>query len=149
MSDESKARADARLEAALGGTGRRDPRPSYRLALRYLKDRDPDGFHRARRYFEEELVPEVAGGADPLQAWTEYGRRLAEGLGPGRTMDLDATGRARRLEDPGDAAGLVLYVPDDEQAPVLVLQCPSEPSKAQNAALELLVDGRQTASAYP
>lgn len=148
MTDEMKARADARLEAALRDADRQDPRPYYRHALRHLRDRDPDGLERATRYFEDELVPAVAGEADPLGAWEEFGRRLAEELGPGRTLELDATGRARSPDATGARAGLVLYLPDDEQAPILVLQCPKELSPARTAALELLVEGRQTASAY-
>lgn len=148
MNDDLKARAAARLGAALDGADQGDPRPYYRRVLRYLKDRDAGAFDRATRYFENELVPACAGEADPLEAWLAYGRRLCSELGAGRTMELDSTGRARPVDDPASARGLVLYLPDAETAPVLVLRGPRAPSDAQKAAVELLVHGRQTASAY-
>lgn len=148
MTDDPKARADARLEAALDGATQRDPRPYYRHVLRYLKERDPEAFQRSYRYFESELVPRVAGEADPLDAWLEYGRTLARELGEGRTVELDSSGRARTVHDLGKAQGLVLHIPDAPDAPVLVIRCPGDPSAAQTAAHELLVEGRQAASAY-
>lgn len=147
MTDPS-ARADARLEAALQDADHADPRPLYRPALRYLRDRNPDAFQDALRYYEGELIPAVAGEADPLAAWLDYGRRLARALGTGRLVELDSTGRARPVGDPEDARGLVLHLPDDGSAPALALRRPRDPSKAQQAAFELLVQGRQTASAY-
>lgn len=148
MTDDPKARADARLEAALDGATQRDPRPYYRHVLRYLKDRAPDAFQRSYRYFEEELVPRVAGEADPLEAWLDYGRALAGALGDGRTVEVDSSGRARSVSDLEKARGLVLHIPDSTDAPLLVLRCPREPSPAQKATHELLVEGRPAASAY-
>ncbi|MFO7894902.1 MAG: hypothetical protein R6U63_14305 [Longimicrobiales bacterium] len=143
-----KTRADARLGAALQDADQQDPRPLYRPALKYLRARKPDAFSDALRYFEDELLPAVAGEADPLEAWLDYGRRLARALGDGRLLELDSTGRARPVEDPATARGLVLHIPDDAGAPALTLRYPTDPSPAQRAALELLVEGRQTASAY-
>lgn len=151
MTDDARARADARLEAALDSASARDPRPFYRAVLRHLRERDDQGFRRALRYYEEELVPAVAGEADPLAAWAEYGGVLASVLGAGQTVELDGTGRARRLESAESAIGaegLVLHIPDATDAPVLVLRYPKDPSAAQHAAYELLVQGRQIASAY-
>ena len=143
-----KSRAKARLETALQDADRQDPRPLYRPALKYLRDRDPEGFRDALRYFEEELIPAVAGEADPLAEWLAYGRRLARALGDGRLVELDSTGRARPVSDPAAARGLVLHVPDDSAAPAIALRYPADPSRAQKAAFELLIEGRQTASAY-
>lgn len=148
MTDDPKARADARLEAALADLDYRDPRPFYRSVLRYLRERDQDAFDRALRYFEEELVPAVAGEADPGAAWSEYGAVLARALGSGRMVELDDTGRARGVDTAVGAKGLVLYVPESTDAPVLVLRYPRAVTPAQHAAYELLVEGRQTASAY-
>lgn len=148
MSQDPKARADARLEMALENADQRDPRPFYRNALRYLRESDGPAFQSALRYFEEELVPSVAGEADPLRAWAEYGVVLVRSLGNGRMVELDSTGRARTVEGPGGAVGLVLFVPGAAAAPVVVLRYPANPSAAQHAAYELLVEGRQTASAY-
>lgn len=145
---DPKTRADARLETALQDADRADPRPLYRPALKHLRDRKPDAFQDALRYLEEELIPAVAGEADPLGAWLDYGRRLARALGEGRLVELDSTGRARPVSDPAEARGLVLHLPDDPGAPALALRHPRHPSTAQQAAFELLVEGRQTASAY-
>lgn len=146
--DASRAQADARLETALAAADYRDPRPFYRPALRYLREHDEEGFRRALGYFDEELVPAVAGDGDPLTAWGEYGALLGRSLGPGRIMELDSTGQARPIESVKGASGLVLYLPDDPAPPVLVLRYPTHASAAQHAAHELLVTGRQTASAY-
>lgn len=145
---DPRTRAEARLEAALQDADCADPRPLYRRALRYLRDRQPEAFQAALDYFEEELIPAVASEADPLAAWLDYGRRLARALGDGRLVEMDSTGRARPVTDPAEARGLVLHLPDDATAPALALRCPRDPSKAQQATFELLVDGRQTASEY-
>lgn len=145
---DAKTRADARLETALRDADQKDPRPYYRAALRALKQSDPDSFQEALRYFEEELTPAVAGEADPLDAWAEYGQLLARLMGPGRTVELDSRGRARPTSEPARARGLVLHLPDEARTPATVLRFPGDPSPAQQAAYELLVEGRQTASAY-
>ena len=77
MNDDLRARADARLEAALAGAPWRDPRPFFRPVLKHLKDRDPAGFERAIDHFQSTLIPAVAGDGDPLAEWLEYGRLLA------------------------------------------------------------------------
>ena len=148
MADSERSRADARLETALSGADQQDPRGAYRPVLRYLRDRDDAAFQRVLRYFENTLVPAVAGEADPLAEWLEYGRVLAEELGSGRTLELDSTGRARATQSPEDARGMVVFVPDLPAAPVLLLREPKEASAAQMATRELLVEGRQTASRY-
>ncbi len=148
MTDEMKARADVMLDAAIEEAGQRDPRPFYRIVLRHLRENDEPGFQRALRYFEEELVPAVAGGAAALPAWAEYGLMIGRTLGSGTTVELDPTGRALPVERVVGAVGLVLYIPDAVAAPVLVLRYPQHPSAAQHAAYELLVEGRHTASAY-
>jgi hypothetical protein len=144
-----RQRADAALEAALAaGAGIRDPRPYCRPVLKYLRETDPQAFARAITHFESELVPALAEGADPVRRWLEYGLLLASVLGPGRLMEVDATGRAHPVEDPLTASGLVLHIPDAEATPVLVLRHPSAGSPAQDATVELLAEGRVTASAY-
>ncbi len=148
MTEEMKKRADARLDGALKDADQRDPRPFYRQGLLHLRENDESGFQRALRYFEDELVPAVAGEADPLPFWAEYGLMIGRTLGSGRTVELDPTGRAGPVESVAGAGGLVLYIPDATAAPVLVLRYPKRPSAAQHAAYELLVEGRQTASAY-
>lgn len=148
MTNDATARATARLEAALEAADQRDPRPFYRGPLRYLRERDEGAFGRALRYYEEELVPAVAGETEPLAAWIEYGAVLARELGGGRTVELDGTGRARPVETVTEARGLVFHIPEAVDAPVLVLRYPANATPAQHAAYELLVEGHQTASAY-
>jgi hypothetical protein len=148
MSDDPKREADQRLDAALGADGApRDPRPWFRPTLRFLKERDAGAYDRALAHLDETLIPAVVGGADPLEAWLEYGVLLAELLGPGRTVAVDRTGQAKPTENV-TAEGLVLHLPDADDRPALVLRCPATLSPAQNATVELLVAGRVTASEY-
>jgi hypothetical protein len=149
MTDDPKARADARLASALEDPAApADPRPLFRPALRHLRERDPAAFDRAISHFETVLVPAVAGGAEPLAAWLEYGLLLADALGPGQTVEVDRTGRARPVSDPATATELVLRIPESEDAPCLVLRQPAGASPAQVATVELLVAGRVAASEY-
>lgn len=149
MTDDPKSRAEALLVSALDGPGApADPRPLFRPVLRHLRERHPAAFARAIGHFEETLVPSVAGGADPLRAWLDYGLLLASAVGPGQMVEVDRSGRARPVEDVAAAQGLVLHIPEAEDAPVLVLRQPAVGSSAQVATVELLVAGRVTASAY-
>lgn len=128
----------------------RDPRPFYRPVLKYLRETDPEAFGRALSHYETTLVPAVADGADPLASWLEYGRLLADALGPGETVAVDATGRARSAgeveTDP--TPGLALHIPAAGAAPVLILRYPVPSSPHQDAAVELLAAGRVNASLY-
>jgi hypothetical protein len=146
---EARQRADMALEAALAaGAEIRDPRPYFRPVLKHLREADPEAFSRAIAHFENELVPSLAAGADAVRGWLDYGLLLATAVGPGRLVEVDATGRARPVDDALTARGLVLHIPDAEAAPVLVLRHPSAGSAAQDATVELLAEGRVTASAY-
>jgi hypothetical protein len=141
--NDSVAAAERALEAALRETGARDPREFYRERLRELKRVSPEAYREAVAYYSETLLPRVASGeVEPLAAWTEYGRRLAEALAPGRTVAIDATGRAHAWER-HDAAALVLHVPADEGARALLVGLPPELSPAQRATYDVLVAGKQ------
>lgn len=151
--DDLRPRADARLDSALERSPFRDPRPFYRQVLKQLRARDRDALDRAVRHYEDELIPAVAADGDPLALWLDYGRLLARLAGPGRTLEVDASGRASPVEDdarrdPG-AGSLLLHLPDDAAAPAVVLRCPRDATPAQDASIDLLVLGRQTASAQP
>ena len=148
MEDDLTARAEARLESALENDGVRDPRPGYRTLLKRLRQQDPDAFSASIRYFEEELLPAVAGDADPLKAWLAYGQRLARALAPGRLMEVGPSGRAHAVEEAPEARALLLYLPDEDTLPAIVLRYPRPSTRAQDATVELLVEGRQNASAY-
>lgn len=144
MPDDPQSEADRRLEEALAATGARDPREFYRERLRELKQSDREAYEAAVVYYRDTLVPSVAAGADPLPAWTEYGRRLAELATPGRTVVVDRSGLSEPYRHPAAPDRLVLHFADARNARALVVGIPPEPSRAQKAAYELLVSGRQT-----
>jgi hypothetical protein len=139
---ETRERADALFAAALRRQGARDPREHFRGMLRELKEKDAEGFRRAAAHHDGELVPAiVARGEDPLRAWLEYGRLIAELLAPGRTVFVSSDGAAG--DDPS-AAGehpMVLHLPTSPREPARVLALPAHPSPAQRATLDLLVRG--------
>jgi len=144
MSEDLTTEADRRLEDALAATGARDPREFYRERLRELKQVNPEGYAEAVAFYRDELIPEVASGAgDPLAAWTEYGRRLAEALAPGRTVAVDGTGRAHAYESPAPQDHLILHLPGGRGGRALLVGLPSELTPAQRATYDVLVSGRQ------
>lgn len=139
MATEKRDHADARLEAALHERGLNDPRDGYRMRLRALRETRPDLFERATRYYQEEVLPALVAGADPIETWIEYGRFLAETISPGRTVTIDDTGSARPYSAPSPTGALVLHLPNDRDAASMPLAEPVEPSPAQRAAYDLLV----------
>jgi len=142
MSDQVTQQADRNLEAALEATGARDPREFYRDRLRELKQANPDGYDSAVTYYRETLLPAVAEGTSaPLDAWTEYGKRLAEALMPGRTVSIDETGRSHSYEGPS-LERLILHIPTGKGRALLV-GLPAELSPAQRATYNVLVAGKQ------
>ena len=142
MSDDVTKQADQILEAALEATGARDPREFYRERLQELKQANPDGYKEAVAYYRERLLPSIAEGTAPaLEAWTEYGRRLAEAVAPGRTVSVDDTGLAHEYEDP-DLDRLHLHIPSGKGRALLVGLPPSL-SAAQRATYDVLVAGKQ------
>lgn len=142
--DELQEQADRALEDALAETDSRDPRDFYRERLRELRDRNTSAYDAAVRYYREELLPAVADDDhDPLAAWTEYGRVLAELTAPGRTVVVDETGRAAPYEAPTRPEGLILHLPDARSRPALLVGLPPELSEAQRSTYDWLVAGRQ------
>lgn len=142
MADDLQTRADALLDDALADAGARDPREFYRTRLRELREKDRGAYDRAVAWYKDELLPSIVDGADPLAAWTEYGRTLAELHGPGRTVAIDSRGRAVPYEAPADRAHLVLHLPDAGRDPAHLVGLPLELSDAQRATYEWLVQGR-------
>lgn len=133
-----RARADARSDSVLKGA--RDPRDFYRDRLRALKAQDPDAFRRALAYYEDSLIPAVAAeDSDPRAEWLEYGRVLASLAAKGRTVQIDATGRAAEYARPVPADHLVLHLPDAPSQPALIVGIPAKLSPAQKATHDLLV----------
>lgn len=145
MSEERSTEADRALEAALEATGARDPREFYRERLRELKRAAPEEYETAVAYYRETLIPEVASGSrDPLEAWTEYGRRLAAALAPGRTVSVDESGLAHEYQGP-QLDRLVLHLPDDRGTRALLVGLPPTLTDAQRATYRVLVEGKQRA----
>lgn len=135
-----RSRADARYERALADAGARDPRDFYRKLVRELKERDRDAYHRAVTYYEGTLLPAVVReDSDPLGEWVEYGRVLAALTVPGRTVQVDPSGRARDYARPVPPDALVLHLPEDGAGPALVIGIPPRLSPAQRATNRLLV----------
>jgi hypothetical protein len=144
MDQGVKAEADRRFEEARTAAGARDPRDFYRQALRGLKGSDPDSYERAVRHFESVLMPSIASGeAEPLKAWREYGKLIAELIDAGRTVEIDDSGRARPYTAESPMDRLVLHLPDRRGGRAILVSLPPRPTSAQRAAYELLVRGKQ------
>ncbi len=141
MSDDVTTRADAALERALEETGARDPREFYRERLKELRQHDSAAYATAVSYYKETLLPSIAdGGAAPLDAWTEYGRVLAEAVTPGQTVSIDETGRSGPYEGP-KGGHLVLHLPDGK-GPALLVGLPARLTEPQRATYDVLVAGK-------
>ncbi len=141
MSDDLRDRAEARLDEALEASGARDPREYYRTRLRALREANPTGYEQAVAYYRDVLVPEIAGGAEPLSAWTEYGRTLEQMHGPGHAVSIDPTGRSSVYASPALPDHLVLHLPDAPREPARLVGLPARLSPAQRATYDWLVRG--------
>lgn len=144
QTENPQALADERLEAALEKTGARDPRAVCRERLRQLKGVDEAAFEQALGHYRDRLVPAIAAGEEPLTAWVEYGRTIARLTFRGRTVAIDRTGLAREYATPADPEALVLHLPRGGRGRALLVAQPRDPSPAQQATRDLLVDGRST-----
>lgn len=145
MDPELKEKADARLEEALEEAGARDPRDYYRDMLRELKGRDPGAYDEAVEHFQETLTPEIASGQrNPLEAWREYGRKLAQWIAEGRTVEIDDTGLSHPHDPSTHRDHLVVHLPDDTGEKAILVSLPAEVTSAQRATYDLLVAGKQT-----
>jgi hypothetical protein len=141
---EIQKKADQRFREALERSGARDPREYYRERLRTLKADDPDAYRRAVAYYTDTLIPSVAAGEDDaLHAWREYGRFIAQLTAPGRTVEVDASGRAHPYDPPTTADRMVLHIPEGRVTRALLVGLPAQPSSAQMATYDLLVAGKQ------
>ena len=137
-------KAEDILDEALEATGARDPREYYRQRLREIRQSSSAAYDDAVAYYQETLVPSIAEGrADPLPAWTEYGRTLSALLAPGRTVSIDRTGRAEPYEAPVEPDRLVLHLPDGRKTRAMLVGLPIDLSDAQRATFDWLVQGRQ------
>jgi hypothetical protein len=142
MTNDLRSRADARLIAGLAALELADPREEYRDRLRGLRDANPAVFEGARRHYETEVLPALAGDGDAVECWIEYGGWLADLSAPGKLLEIDGAGRARPWSGPPKAGTLVLHVPDDRSAAAMATAMPLDPTAPQRAAYDLLVMGR-------
>ncbi len=137
---EKRARAEARLEAALVERGLEDPRPAYRERLRSLRETHPAAFDQALGYYEASTIVDLAGTADPVDTWVEYGRVIGELTGPGALVAIDTDGRATPYAPPLPPRTMVLHIPEDTSNPILAAAVPRDASAAQRAAHGMLVE---------
>jgi hypothetical protein len=141
MDAQLRSRAEERLRAAATAQGLADPRPPYRERLRLLRESGTAAFDAAISHYETVVLPALAT-ADALQTWTVYGGYLGGLTGEGRLMAIDASGRAAPWEPPVQTGALILFIPQDTAADVLVALQPLAPTAAQTATLDLLVNRR-------
>lgn len=144
MDEATRKEADRRFEEAIATSGARDPRDFYRTALRHLKDLNPEGYKQAVDHFQTVLGPSVASGeAEPVSAWREYGKLIAELTGQGRTVAIDETGLAEAFSPQTPLERMVLHLPDAKGMRGIVVSLPPTLSPAQRATYDLLVQGKQ------
>lgn len=144
MSSDPKQAAEARFAEALAATGARDPRNYYRDKLRELKHNNPEGYAEGVAYYQQTLIPSIAGGkADPLEAWRDYGLLIARLTAPGRPVSVDPDGRSRPFQPPGERNDMVLHMPGKRRAHPILVTLPPKPSAAQMATFDWLVAGRR------
>lgn len=139
MDAQLRTTAEQRLTDAAAAAGLQDPRPAYRERLRQLRENDTAAFERAIAHYERNVLPALAAG-EPLAAWAEYGAFLGGLTAAGRLVRVDASGRAEPWQAVPRQLDLVLFLPDDTAGAVLVIAEPLEPSPAQRATIELLVN---------
>lgn len=140
-SSDLRTLAETRLEQAAANLGLADPRPALRDRLRSLKEGNPGAFDQARAHYEQTVLPALASGENPLDAWAEYARVVGGLTASGRLTGIHEDGRAAPYTTPLPGL-LVLYIPEDTAEPVLVALPPKTPSAAQQAAIDLLVNRR-------
>ena len=144
MDETLQDQADKRFEEALDRSGARDPRDYYRERLKDLRQSDPEAYRAAVSYYQETLIPAVAApDSEPLVEWRAYGLEIARLTAAGRTVAVDATGRARPFEEPCPEEAMVLHLPDQRGGRPLLVGLPASPSAAQMATYDWLVGGRR------
>ena len=148
MSENLTAEADRLLAEALNASGERDPRDYYRNRLMELKGSNPEGYDAAIEYYRNKLIPLIASGeAEPIVAWTEYGRFLAESLTPGQTVSINPSGESHPYEPTMASGNLVLHIPESGKGGrAILVGLPNDLSPAQRATYDVLVSGKHRMS---
>jgi hypothetical protein len=138
-----QAVADKKLEEAVAATGARDPRPLCREALREIRRRSEEEYTEAVGDYQDAVIRGIAeDNVDPVGAWIEFGMRLAERTAPGRTVVIDADGRAREYTPPPSWTELILHLPQGRGERAIPVVLPPDPTLAQRATVELLAHGK-------
>jgi len=131
--------ARSRTDSSLSRAGLEDPRPALRDLLRRLRTEDSEGFAEATDRYERVLVPVAASeDTNPLVAWIEYARWLADRLAPGRAVKIDETGRALPASGEPEPGMLLVHLPDSQTTRALVLLAPQQLSESQQETVRLL-----------
>jgi len=136
--------ADQRLMARLAEGGAQDPRPLYRPLLLELRGKDEASFRAMVGHFESEVVARIAEtSVDPLEAWLQYGFKLAGALGgEGEFVLIEASGQSGPCTEALPSEGLILFLPTDPRARGIPVRLPDPLSPPQQATLDLLVHGK-------
>lgn len=141
---ETKEALERRTDEAFARSAWADPRAAYRALLRRLREHDAAAFESALSEYESRVVSRIQDpAADPVACWLDYGRRLAQLAGGGRSVRVDADGRSESDDGAAAAPALLLQLPADESASAIVIAQPREPSAAQRATAALLADRHQ------
>jgi hypothetical protein len=141
---QSREMIERRSDEAFAVSGWQDPRAEYRALLRRLKEQAPAAFDSAVHEYEARVASRLGDeSVEPVGAWLDYGVRLAELLGGGRTVAVDADGRSAPVDGSPAEPTLLLHLPADDTAAALVVAGPREPSAAQHATIALLAERRQ------
>ena len=148
MFEELTAEADRLLAEALDTSGERDPRDYYRSRLKELRVSNPEGYDAAIEYYQNKLIPPIASGeVEPLIAWMEYGKFLAESFTPGQTVSINQSGESHPYDPTTTSGKLVLHIPESGKGGrAILVGLPSELSPAQRATYDVLVSGKHRMS---
>ena len=132
MFEELTAEADRLLAEALDASGERDPRDYYRSRLKELRVSNPEGYDAAIEYYQNKLIPPIASGeVEPLIAWMEYGKFLAESFTPGQTVSINQSGESHPYDPTTTSGKLVLHIPESGKGGrAILVGLPSELSPA-------------------
>jgi hypothetical protein len=141
MDAETRTQAEQRLADAAATLRLMDPRPPLRATLKQLRERQMDAFTRAVAHYEEQVLPRLAA-EEPMAVWLEYVRFVGQLTANGRLTAIGDDGAATSFKPPLAPGTLVLFLPEDTTVPAFIAAQPQQPSAAQHASMQLLVEGK-------
>ena len=125
-------------EEALARHGLEDVQPRYRHLLLRLKAQDSGAYEEAVRRYRDEVEATVDSAGDPVAVWVGYGAWLGVQIAPGTLKAVDRNGLAGDAPSPPPLGPLLMHLPHDQKARVIVIAMPADPSTAQSEAAALL-----------